>query len=557
MKGYFRGLLVAFLIIFVASLAWAADEATDITKEVLVGPGSVAISTQKDILMSFGGQIRIIPTSETNWDFGMADSLKKVGLTGYLGGNLNKSFFKDHVNESGWVNNGYIRSEDRLYFNAMPKDRKWSFYAALEFDRPLETRTVDERGGKTDDHSDFGLERLHGTMALPFGLRLHAGWDIWGLDIIDGGGLVYGDDNPGFWITGGYGAISYSVGYFKLGENNYQNGLKDLTDENNNDRDLYAGYLIYKIDDANKVNVFYAFDQIEGVPTGSWLDYLTQNMGPKPDIQSHHLGAYYTGKIAGFELFLEGVYQFGSVDDVTGKPYGEDNYDISAYAFAGDIAYDLKEFVGFTFKPHIGFIYTSGDDDPDDNELNGYTGVENAQRFSRYWGGENTIIGDTNFVLGSALYGYIPEFYGNGDPIPTGGIENFAGIGSGRGDNPGMTMLSVGLTVAPKRFIIYRTNVNSFWWNEDIYVTSFVDAATTTKVKSDYVGTEWDNELTLALSKHTFIKGQAAFFFAGDTIKDVTSALTSFRHPVTGQVVKGPESDDTAMRIAAELIWTF
>ena len=548
MKKWLKLMILSLLMVFVASFSFAADEAVDITKEVLVGPGSVAISTQKDILMSFGAQIRIIPTSETDWDFGMADDLEDVGLPGYLGGALNKSFFKDHANESGWVNNSYIRSEDRLYFNAMPKDRRWSFYAALEFDRPLETATVDERGGKTDDHSDFGLERLHGTMALPFGLRLHAGWDIWGLDVMDGGGLVYGDDNPGFWITGKYGAISFNIGYFKLGENNFQNSIADLKDANNNDRDLYAGYVTYKYG-AHKVKVFYAYDQIENVETGTFLNHLTGTMGNAPDVQSHHLGAYYTGKFAGFELFLEGVYQFGTVDDVKG--YAHEDYDISAYAFAGDIAYDLKDLIGFTFKPHIGFFYTSGDDDPNDDELNGYTGVENAQRFSKYWGGENTIIGDTNFVLGSVLYGYIPEMYGNGTPIQTGGLQNLSGAGIGRGDNPGMTMLSCGLTVAPKRFIIYRTNVNSFWWNEDIVVTSFADGATTTKVEGDYVGTEWDNELTLALSKHTFIKGQASFFFAGDVIEDVTSALTA----VGGR--PGPESDDTAMRFAAELIWTF
>ncbi len=277
MKLCFRLVVISLVLVLAASFSFAADQATDITKEVLVGPGSVAISTQKNILMSFGAQIRMIPTTEVNWDFGMSKDLKDRGLTGYLGGALNKSFFKDHVNEGGWVNNGYIRSEDRLYFNAMPKDRKWSFYAALEFDDALDTEVVDVRGGRDKEHSAFGLERLHGTMALPFGLRLHAGWDIWGTDIIDGGGLVYGDDNPGFWITGGSGPISYSIGYFKLGENNFQNSITDLEDENNNDRDLYAGYLVYKIDNNNKIKVFYTFDQIEGVRTGDFLNYLLYN----------------------------------------------------------------------------------------------------------------------------------------------------------------------------------------------------------------------------------------------------------------------------------------
>ena len=65
-------------------------------------------------------------------------------------------------------------------------------------------------------------------------------------------------------------------------------------------------------------------------------------------------------------------------------------------------------------------------------------------------------------------------------------------------------------------------------------------------VESGYVGTEWDNEITLALSRNMFIKTQAAFFFPGDAVKNVTSALSG-----------GTESDETAIRIAAELIWNF
>jgi len=65
----------------------------------------------------------------------------------------------------------------------------------------------------------------------------------------------------------------------------------------------------------------------------------------------------------------------------------------------------------------------------------------------------------------------------------------------------------------------------SFWWNEDIKVGSFKTAGATTTVKSGYVGTEWDNELTLALSKNTFIKGQASFFFPGEVIANTTTAL--------------------------------
>ncbi len=545
--GIFLPVLFSLCIVSFAGAAQNNQEVTvtDITKDVLAGPGSVSISTNKNIMMSFGAQVRMIPTSESNWDFGMRDDLR---LPGFLGGALNKGFFQDHPNECGWVNDSYIRSEDRLYFNAIPKSRKWSFYAALEFDRGLDTKSVDSRGGKTNDSSDFGLERLQATIALTDNMRLHAGWDIWGLDFGDGGGLVYGDDNPGFWLTGKTGKLDYNVGFFKLQENNFQVSPTDLNDSNTQDRDLYAGYVTYHFNKANKIQMFYAYDRIRGIPSGTLLNNLTKTMVKGAKTDSHHLGAYFTGKQGAIEYFAEGVYQFGTADN-TGL--ATDDYDISAYAGAADVAVNLKDMVGFTVKPHIGIMYTSGDDDAKDDNLEGYTGVENCQRFSKYWGGENTIIGDTNMVLGTMLYGYLPELYGNGTPVFTGGLQNTAGFGGGRGDNPGLTMTSVGIIIVPRRFIIFRSNVNSFWWNEDIMVTSFADGATTTKVNSGYTGTEWDNTLTLALDKDMFIKGQFSWFFPGSTIKDATSALSA----VAG--VPGERSDDVAMRLAAELIWKF
>lgn len=535
-------------------------EVEDITKELLVGPGSINIGAIKDIHMSFGGQIRVIPTMESNYDFGMEDKATGNFLSFLPTANqLGKAYFKNHANEAGGVNKSYIRSEDRLYFNALPTDRAWSFYAALEFDRALATDTVDERGGKTGG-SNFGLERLQGTMALPFlpfNTRLHAGWDAWGIDYGEAAGLVYGDDNPGFWLTGEQGPFSFNVGYFKLGENNFQNSIAELKTVNNSDsrdRDLFAGYLDYKINPNHKARLFYAYDQIRNIATKDLLGVLTGGAvpgtginksatAPNPKTDSHHIGAYYVGNFGPVELFGEGVYQFGEARG-TGLGGSQENMDISAYALSGDVALELKEYVGFGLKPHIGVMYTSGDDNAGDNKLGGYQGVDNAQRFSQRWGGENTIIGDTNLVLGTMLYGYLPELYGNGTPVATGGLQNTVGLGAGRGDNPGLTMLSYGITVTPKKFLIFKTNANSLWWNEDIKVGSFKTPGVTTTVKSGYVGTEWDNELTLALSKNSFIKGQASVFFPGEVIANTTTAL-------------GATGDKIASRLAMELIWNF
>jgi len=563
--------LVAALLLVSAISCFAAQNgsnlnkqlklADDITKETIVGPGSIQVKTGKDILMSFGATARIIPTSESDWDFGVSDS-STVEAGGLMYGGLVGDFFKSHSNESGTVQDSYIRAETKMYFNAMPKDRVWSFYAALEFDRPLDTASVDSRGGNSNNDSNFGLERLHLTYALPMNMRLHAGWDIWHMDAFEGAGMVYGDDNPGFWLTGEKGSISYNVGYFKLMENDFQTSPTLMKDGANNDRDLYAGYMSWQMNDANKFQFFGAYDRIRNIVATDLTGAMGSPfgiVGDTPDTDSYHAGAYWVGNFGALEVFTEGVYQFGSADNTglsskvgpDGVTALKEDYDINAYALAADISFEFKgKLTNFPLKPHLGFMYTSGDDDPYDDKLGGYNGVDNAQRFSARWGGENTIIGDTNLLLGTALYGYLPEFYGNGTPVFTGGLQNFTGNGNGRGDNPGLTMISAGITVAPKRFLIFKSNINNFWWNEDIYVTNIVSGVDATvngpkKVDAGYVGTEWDNELTLATSKHSFIKGQAAFFFPGAVVDDLTEALT------------GEVSNDMAMRLAAEFIINF
>ncbi|MBN2232737.1 MAG: hypothetical protein JW781_07965 [Deltaproteobacteria bacterium] len=645
-KRLTMALLIAVLLAWTGGVM-AAEQgnglqqaAEDITEAGIVGPGSINVHKAGDIQMSFGATVRIIPTSEDDYDFGLGD---KIGT----------DIFQSHANEGGWVNDSHIRTENKLYFNAMPNDQMWSFYAALEFDGILDNHVVDDRGnndgGKIDNgssNSNYGLERLHGTMRLPFAkdlnLRLHAGWDIYQLDVFDGGGLVYGDDNPGFWLTGSWcDTIDFQVGFHKLKENDWQ--ISDLGIGNyDDDRDLYTAAVDYKINKTNHVKFFYAFNNMRNVAANTIQGYLfgdaisakldekqgdvvsgqnglsstAYNINPafvtggtvvgtdlatgasiveggrvntgglvaaldggqaqidagraqidaarmsltnnyfygndvQADTMSHHLGFYYQGQFGIVKPFFEAVYQFGEADNTglsqyldpyTGQ-YLKEDYDIDAYALAADVAFDLKELVGFKFEPHIGIMYTSGDDDPTDGDLEGYTGVVNAQRFSYHWGGENTIIGDTNLMMGSILYGYLPELYGSGTPVSTGGLQNFAGAGGGRGDNPGLTMVSVGLNMAPKRFIIFRTNLNYFEFNEDFRLPTLDGRIV--PIDADYAGTEWDNELTIAFSKNTFIKTQVSFLFPGDVMEDIAEAYS------------GEETDDVATRLAMELIWNF
>lgn len=534
MKKSIATLFIGFL--FFSTPVNATEKIVDITRDKLNGHGTISIMSKNNVMMSFGGLVRVIPTSEENWDFGISDNLN----SDLLGGKLNKTFFKNHPNESGWVNNEYTRTEARICFNALPENRSWSFYAALEFDKPLETATVDERGGKEESHSDFGLERLQATMALAGNMRLHAGWDIWGFDIGYGAGIVYGDDNPGLWLTGGDDRLNYNIGYFKIAENNFQVSVTDLKDTEDSDRTLYAGYIDYNPSPDQKYKFFYGYDRIRDISSKDLFGALTgSGVGDDPKTDSHHVAMLYTGRFGNLKLFGEAAYQFG---EAKGANLKYEDYDINAYALSGDVAFEMD--LGIPITPHFGFIYTSGDSDAGDDKLEGYNGINNVQRFSKIFAGENTILGDTNLVFGSSIYGFIPELHGNGTPIYTGGQQSFGALGAGRGDNPGMLMTSLGVLVKPTRRIICHSNFNSFWWNEDIVVKSFANPGTSSKVDGGYAGTEWDSNITYIMSKYTFIQAQAAFLFPGEVIEDVTEALAV-------------KSDDTAMRLAVELIWKF
>ena len=192
MKRASVGVLSLLLVLGLSTVAYA-------------GPGSVVIKTEGDITATFGAQVRMIPTYEENWDFGIAK--KNPAVTGNL----------VHTNEAGAVNKSYIRSEDRLYFN-FAKGDIWDVYMALEFDDVLSSRTGDRVRAVQGDNSSFGLERLNASVKLPWiSSRLHAGWDIYAVDL-DTVLLVYGDDDPGFWLKGGVANVDWQIGYHKKDE---------------------------------------------------------------------------------------------------------------------------------------------------------------------------------------------------------------------------------------------------------------------------------------------------------------------------------------------------
>jgi hypothetical protein len=552
----------------------------DFSDFAFAGPGSVVIKTDGDITATFGGQVRVIPTYEQNWDFGISKTDTAFAKS------ANGRVFLNHLNEAGVVCCGYIRSEDRLYFN-FAKGDIWDVYMALEFDDVLSSRTVDRSNQTQGDFNSFGLERLNASIKLPWiSSRLHAGWDIYAVDL-DTALLVYGDDDPGFWLKGGVANVDWQFGYHKKDEVNrarvfpavvagpptsiVRNAVTNTSYDN--DRDIYSARINFSPTKDIKLGLLYTFDHMAMrflLPTGDPCQLLPGPLAiignPCPKVNSHHIGPVVTANLAGFKFTGQYVYQFGQAGN-TGIPnaavtdINNANYDIDAQAFLLDLAYDFTPFVGFRLVPHIGVLYASGDGNPNDNKLQGYVGNVDGQRFTPIFGGENTILGDFNLVVGTNLYSFIPNLRGNQHAgLVTGGLLN-----NGRGDSPGLWLVGGGVTVAPLANVVYRTNAYYLRYDEKPCVNpAVVEVPVLTAplpcpaspnsgfVNSKEVGVGWDNEVMVWLDKNFVVKGQFSFLFPGDAVKDITTITT--RTPASPG---GQAADQTAIRLALEFLWNF
>ncbi len=532
------GRILSLLALAVA--AWTAPSA------VSAGPGTVGIKTDGDITVTLGGQVRVIPTLESNWDFGIAS------LTGRNIGNT-------HTNEGGTNKNGYIRTEDRLYFNFARGDL-WDVYMALEFDSSFTQQRVDRALATQGPFGDFGLERLNASIKLPWIFsRFNAGWDVYAIDME--GGLIYGDDDPGFNLKGKYGLFDWQIGFNKKIEGDFIPSPTpagfSLTGQDN-DRNIYTLRVNFNPVKGWQLGLLYALDDLK--VRGSVATTATT-----PSIASNRIGGILKGALGPLRLLGEGVYSVGRADKtgvVNAATRG--NYDISAYGIVGDLALNIQELTSLPFPvvPHAGIYYTSGDSNPNDKKLNGYTAIVSLARFGQPFGGENTILMDGNAVAGSILYGNLPELHGNQSPLlGVGGLT-----GTGRGDNPGWTMGGGGLTIGPINVgqvverITYRTNAYYMRWNESFIPATTppvgLGAATTTglvtganRVSERAFGVEWDNEIVFQVYRDVFVKAQGSVIFPLSGASAAAASLVGV--PDRGQF------DKPATRLGIELLWNF
>ncbi len=562
MKRVSVAVLGLLLVLGLSSIAYA-------------GPGSVVIKTEGDITATFGAQVRMIPTYEQDWDFGIANKTKAgatISTACAAGGpTINVVGCLLHTNEAGTVNKSYIRGEERLYFN-FAKGDIWDVYFALEFDDVLSSRTGDRVRDVQGAFGSFGLEKLNASIKLPWIYsRFNTGWDNNGVDV-DLGALVYFDDDPGFYLKGGVANIGWYISYDKKTEaNRVLQGIRGtpanlVNTSSDNDRDIISARFDYTFAKDTQAGLIFAWNaQHTAVQNFPNADPCLGPICPKTD--DYWISPFVKWSFAGFKLVAQYSHLWGDAKKTATTPTTaflvnpasgpQGNYEIDSNAVYADLSFDLTPWTGFRFVPHIGGWWTQGDGNPNDNKLSGYAGVTDFQRFTSGFGGENTIMADGNTVYGSGLYGFLPILRGNQSSNLV--IGSGSSANTGRGDNPGILIIGGGITTEPIKNWVYRTNIMYLRYQENSCVTPVQNA--TTKVitcpnssagipqliDAKDAGVEWDNEISWWLDKNMVAKGQFSFLFPGDGIRAISKAIAN----------NGTQPDETAIRLALELIWNF
>lgn len=562
------------------------------------GPGTVVVPLDPSLGMELklGGQLRVIPVYESNWDLGLSDW---AGIHG-LG---------SHVNEAGILGRDYVRTEDRLYFNVASGDT-WDFFMALEFDSAFNQRRTDRISNQEKGiFDDFGMERVHGTVKLPWiDSRLHAGWDTGPSVDLDAGGIIYADDDPSIWVDGKHGPLGWKVAYILKNESQFVYADRTTVvvgpcppvinvppgggqvptgcpqplpigswDGNEGERRMASSRLDYTLAEGNTLSAIYVLNhsRLRGQPPVAGINAITS--------VTHYPGLLYLGKIGGFKPLVELAGSFGSVrypgltapvNDYLGHAINGRTLKVRSFAVYADVAYDVSEAAGFKLEPHAGFYFLKGDNNPSDDVLGGYTPAVSNTRFTPRFSGEHTIVMDSNLLYGSALYAPFPESWGNQGNLMTNGAGLF---GNSRSDSPGVTLIGAGVDTEPvKGKLRYRTNAYAMLYNEPFLVGAITDPTnastlglvvrdTGTKrvVDERLFGVEWDNELTYMLNNVVSAKLQLAFLFPGAAAEQITGALTD---QGTSETVTMGDVDferarsaeaRTIRRLGAELLWSF
>lgn len=354
-----------------------------------------------------------------------------------------------------------------------------SIHANLEVEATIDENVADING--------LNLERASLTWKTGVVGDLTVGFDVHLFD--PEGGLIYQDEDPGIWLIGSQGMVSWNIGYHKrlarnrgrpLGTILYEAtvGIPIFTPGNaakvtDIDTDIFEARLGFNfplpggnlsISPLFLANIRHSPDGagfgIASCPTGG-CGASPGNLGvPGVDgrrrAEIYYPGIVATGKFGPLSFTAEGVAMLGEIDNL-GPNFtalvGKSSADFESFAAFGEIALDLTA-QGIGITPFLNVDYRRGDDNPFDDTLEGYVAISDLTGALRKDGFRLQSISSVGGVTlgngGEDGWGFNTTGRGIGPTVGT-ILEGFGADTSqfnsrwGKADNPGHLKITAGM----------------------------------------------------------------------------------------------------------------
>ncbi|MCZ6660216.1 MAG: hypothetical protein O6916_02165 [bacterium] len=272
-------------------------------------------------------------------------------------------------------------------------------------------------------------------------------------------------------------------------------------------------------------------------------------------------GIIVKGTYGAFTYVAEAFAAVGEIGDDSAVD-AQREQDVAAYMVAADIGVKLG-----AWAPHVGFIYMSGDDNPHDNDAEGWAPIASDN--------EN-LLGTRGIIMDDA----VPVLGINDDSLT---FEGTSPVARSYFTQPGLIAVFMGLRGRPTKRITTDLNLIYFQWDKEeqweymdgmvttkncipteassgagvcsnsFFTNGVADGTGLVETVDDEIGWELNGQLTYNYNKHVTLTVSGAVFWPGDGAEVVAQCFNA--GPKCGDgTLTNDRADDEAINTEVELL---
>lgn len=361
-------------------------------------------------------------------------------------------YYADQMNQDD--DDAFIQANrTRLYYTAKFNDN-FKFVNKFEFNNYW----GDNNGGDVGaDGDNFKLKNSYADFTLG-----NVNTKIGAMGTTIARGLIFDDDFSGILVTPTFGDNALTLGYISISNSD----LDDDADDPGSDRGMFLAQMSLKPSETLAVTPYVVYDHgTDATLSSETVDDVT--VTTVGDVDIFYAGVDFDVQTEDMSLWSTLIYNGGEYGDT----------DVSA--FLGAFGLDAG-------VAHGSFVYSTGDDDEGDGDMNAFVPASGA---SFYW---SEILGYGMFDDASPLD---DRYVGEGVSAGADGISDLMAV-------------NAGVTFVP----MDKMTVSGDVW--------YASLAEDNSDGDNYIGTELDASLSYSLMDNLTADVVIAYLFAGDVVEE-------------------------------------